>query len=187
MTCLTVDLYYLAGMVIFQQRTCVIVTGANRGFGKSLCEALASEVVADSVFVLLGRSPDQLESTKRRVLELNPDVQCAVFAEADCSQLPLEELSNFFEHTASSSLSLGSCDLLLIHNAASVGDPSQHAKTLVHDEVAAYMQLNMAAMVSINNIVLEKFSACQKKTIVQISSLAAVQPVKSVAMYCAGM
>ena len=63
---------------MFQSRTFVILTGASKGFGQALACSLAREfckndVGKESVLVLVARSAEGLEKTRKMVAQISSD------------------------------------------------------------------------------------------------------------------
>ena len=173
-------------MANFSMATTVIISGASRGLGKALCIGLAAKhLKPNSVMLLLGRSVESLEATKSEVMKVNDSVNVLIYAKFQCDAFDTTSFANFLEQ---SKATLSTTDaLLIIHNAGTVGDPSQ--QTLKVDLAGSndYMAVNFSSMVAANNILLANLDGFEHKTVVNISSLCAVQPVKCLGLYCAGM
>lgn len=174
----------------FSQPTIVIITGAGRGVGRSLCLELVRELKPSSVLLLFGRSEDSLQATRSRVLEINSTVTAVVYCKFDCNLLDTCALACFLEAFISSStkakLTQNNSALLLIHNAGTVGNPSQQCVDYDLETTSEYMMVNFTSMVSANTIILQAFKAWGHKTVVNVSSLCAVQAQKSLGLYCSG-
>jgi len=169
-------------MGIFDLPICAIVTGANRGFGRELCFVISSELPANSTLVLLGRNRDALESEKKELASKTPSINILIFHNFECNRLDTQSLLQFFNDHDNLFKDLSS--LLLVHNAGSVGDPSQSCVDLGLPQVTDYMNINFNSMVATNSIVLNKFASCKHKTVINLSSLLALQPSKSLSLYC---
>lgn len=77
-------------------------------------------------------------------------------------------------------------EVLLINNAAMVG-PIDRVEKLNEKEILKHIQVNLCAPIMMTQIFLKLFSQFKKnKTVVQITSGAALKPVEGWALYCAG-
>ena len=65
-------------MFLSGSRTCCVITGASRGFGRSVAIALAREFSSAGIeghFVLLARCEEDLQETRNKVIETYPSAQ----------------------------------------------------------------------------------------------------------------
>lgn len=77
-------------------------------------------------------------------------------------------------------------EVYLINNAAIVG-PIDRVEKLNEKDISKHMQINLSAPILMTQIFLDLFSKFKGfKTVVQITSGAAVSPVEGWALYCAG-
>ncbi|PNJ79395.1 SPR isoform 3 [Pongo abelii] len=159
-------------------RAVCLLTGASRGFGRTLAPLLASLLSPGSVLVLNARNDEALrqleaelgaERSGLRVVRVPADLG----TEAGLQQLlgALRELPR----------PEGLQRLLLINNAGFV---DQSDSTQVNN----YWALNLTSMLCLTSSVLKAFPASPglNRTVVNISSLCALQPFKGWALYCAG-
>ncbi|XP_789849.2 sepiapterin reductase [Strongylocentrotus purpuratus] len=165
-----------------------IVTGASRGIGRAIAIALSSKFSAESHIVLTGRSVDALNETQRMVQAAAPGVQCKVVI-ADHSD----------EGNISSTLSEITKDVspdefqrfLLIHNAASMWDVSRYAGQSTTSDLRSlqdFCMLNITSALLLTSHYLKTFPQRNgaSRTIVNISSLAALVPFPGCSVYCMG-
>ncbi|XP_032033251.2 sepiapterin reductase [Hylobates moloch] len=166
-------------------RAVCLLTGASRGFGRTLAPLLASLLSPGSVLVLNARNDEALrqleaelgaEQSGLRVVRVPADLG----AEAGLQQLlgALRELPR----------PEGLQRLLLINNAGSLGDVSKGFVDLSDStQVNNYWALNLTSMLCLTSSVLKAFPASPglNRTVVNISSLCALQPFKGWALYCA--
>lgn len=171
-------------MVNFEDSVCLVVTGAGRGYGRALCLAVVPHMHKKSVVILLGRSKDPLEQTKLFMLQKNSSVTVYIYDGLECSSLNEDSLSKFVSECVPALSSTHS--LLILHNCGTVGKPSLKGTDYKLLEANQYMLINFSSMVAVNNILLKQLSVCAQKTVVNISSLCAVQPSKGLSFYCAG-
>ncbi|NXJ18060.1 SPRE reductase, partial [Dicrurus megarhynchus] len=174
--------------------TACVVTGASRGFGRSLARLLAPQLGPGSVLLLLARSAEalaELAAELRAGAATGSDtgstglrVQC-VAADLGCEEglrtagAALRELLQ--------DASFGR--LLLVNNAGSLGDVSKSFLDLTDlEEINAYFSFNISSALCLTSTALRAFGArpgCSR-TVVNISSLCAREPFRSWALYCAG-
>jgi len=76
-------------------------------------------------------------------------------------------------------------DLLMVHNAGTVGDPSQSCLSLSLQTASDYMTLNFTSAVAANSVFLDVYKSLSNKTVVNISSLCGILATKSLTLYCA--
>lgn len=162
---------------------CVLVTGANRGLGKTICLSAASKLQPGSVLVLLGRSEEGLKFTQEEILKLNSSIAVYVYAQFECANLDCESLTNYLKGLR---LPESVSDLLIVHNAGTVGDPSQSCLSLSLQTASDYMTLNFTSAVAANSVFLDVYKSLSNKTVVNISSLCGILATKSLTLYCAG-
>ncbi|KAM7167386.1 sepiapterin reductase [Macrochelys suwanniensis] len=164
-----------------------ILTGASRGFGRSLALLLAPWLEAGSVLILVARSRGALA-------ELEAELQCH-FPGLKVSSVPAdlstEDGLQVVLRGVQDKLP-GAEDLerlLIINNAGSLGDLSKSFVDFTSPaEVNSYFAFNVTSALcltsSILNAVPEHPGLC--KTVVNISSLCALKPFKSWTLYCTG-
>ncbi|XP_050177036.1 sepiapterin reductase [Myiozetetes cayanensis] len=176
--------------------TACVVTGASRGFGRSLARLLAPRLGPGSLLVLLARSAEPLAEladelrgtgstgstggsggTGLRVLSLTADLGCedglrrAIAALREV--LPTEPFGR----------------LILVNNAGSLGDVSKSFLDLTDpDEINAYLAFNVTSALCLTSTALQAFGRRpgSRRTVVNISSLCALKPFRSWALYCSG-
>lgn len=167
-------------------RCLCVLTGASRGFGRVVAALLAPRLSPGSVLLLSARSDEAL----RRVE-----------AELDAARLGLRVvrvpadlgtdagLQRLLEAVLGLPRPQGLQRLLLINNAGSLGDVSKGIVDLADPgEVNNYWALNLTSTLCLTSSVLKAFrdSPGLSRTVVNISSLCALQPFKGWALYCAG-
>ncbi|KAA0714483.1 Sepiapterin reductase [Triplophysa tibetana] len=169
-------------------RALCIITGASKGYGRTLALQLSCLMKPRSVLMLVARSADQLNKVKEDVRALNDghkklDVRCV---QADLEKTEgVEKTVQAIKDTSSSDMD----HFLLINNAASLGDVSRSALTFTDPaEVNRYLSLNVSCVLSLTARVLQAFPhrAGLQRTVVNISSLCALKPFPSWVLYCTG-
>ncbi|KAI9319757.1 Sepiapterin reductase [Dichotomocladium elegans] len=168
-----------------------IITGANRGFGRAIAEEVVTRyvVAAKKVsLVLVGREAGPLH-------ELAKDLQ----ARGDGNQVAAHVIAGMSLDTGSTS-----CDAVLaeiskttgpyssatlINNAGTTGDLSKRVMEYSASEIQAYLNVNVASYVALVSGFLKLLSNRPEmitKTIVNISSLLAVEPFPHWGLYATG-
>ncbi|KAM9793648.1 sepiapterin reductase-like isoform X2 [Syngnathus typhle] len=104
-------------------RALCIITGASKGFGRALAKEMARVVKPGSVFVLVARSGDELQTLKTELVESELEVRCVVL---DLSQMEAPER---VVQTAKESFSPDIEHVILVNNAAALGDVSRFTKS----------------------------------------------------------
>ncbi|NXO10415.1 SPRE reductase, partial [Oriolus oriolus] len=178
--------------------TACVVTGASRGFGRSLARLLAPQLGPGSVLVLLARSAEALAELAAE-LRAGPAtgsdtgsdsggtglrVQC-VAADLGCEEGLRRAGAALRELLQDASFGR----LLLINNAGSLGDISKSFLDLSDlEEINTYFSFNISSALCLTSTALRAFGARPggSRTVVNISSLCAREPFRSWALYCAG-
>uniref|UniRef100_A0A8C3VDU1 Sepiapterin reductase n=1 Tax=Catharus ustulatus TaxID=91951 RepID=A0A8C3VDU1_CATUS len=158
--------------------TACVVTGASRGFGRSLARLLAPQLGPGSVLLLLARSEDALG-------ELASELRSGCVPADLGSEEGMRRASAALRELLQDS-SFGR--LLLINNAGSLGDISKSFQDLSDlQEINTYFSFNISSALCLTSTALRAFGArpgCSR-TVVNISSLCAREPFPSWALYCA--
>lgn len=169
-------------------RALCIITGASRGFGRAAALQLSRAVRPGSVLVLAARSGADLRAAREELAA----------SEAGRAGLRLHSVvadvgqAEGLDSIVSASTEASSADidhLILINNAASLGDVSRFTTGFTSlSEVDSYMSLNVSSPLCLTARVLQAFPrrAGLKRTVVNISSLCALQPFRSWVLYCTG-
>ncbi|XP_067270681.1 sepiapterin reductase b [Pseudorasbora parva] len=169
-------------------RALCIITGASKGFGRTLALQLSFLLKPRSVLMLVARTADQLNELKEDIVNLNASQKKL---EVFCVQADLEEAEGV-EKTVQAAKEASSTEmdhLLLINNAASLGDVSRFAQSFTDPaEVNRYLSLNVSGALSLTAGVLQAFPrhVGLRRTVVNISSLCALKPFPSWVLYCTG-
>uniref|UniRef100_A0A1E1X895 Sepiapterin reductase n=1 Tax=Amblyomma aureolatum TaxID=187763 RepID=A0A1E1X895_9ACAR len=161
-----------------------IITGASAGIGRAIAVAFSREVAENSVLVITGRNSERLIETKRLVGEVAPGVQ-VIAQTMDHSKATFEEYRKLISDTWAN----GADGVVLVHNAATLGDVRKYAITYTDEkEIDDYFHLNLTSVMTLTSAFLEKFprSSTVPRVIVNITSLAAVKAWAGLGLYCTG-
>ncbi|TFK14960.1 recombination activating protein 1 [Platysternon megacephalum] len=164
-----------------------ILTGASRGFGRSLALLLAPRLETGSVLIPVARSQGGLAELEAKLRSSFPSLKVHS-VQADLST---EEGLQLVLRAAQEKLP-GVADLerlLIINNAGSLGDISKSFLDFTSPaEVNSYFAFNVTSALCLTSSILKAFPGhpglC--KTVVNISSLCALKPFKSWTLYCTG-
>nr|XP_023474668.1 sepiapterin reductase [Equus caballus] len=167
-------------------RALCVLTGASRGFGRALAPLLARLLSPSSVLVISARNDEALRQLEAELGAARPGLRVVrvpadLGAEAGLQQLlgTLRELPR----------PEGLQRVLLINNVGSLGDVSKGFVDLADStEMNNYWALNLTSMLCLTSGILKAFpdSPGLSRTVVNISSLCALQPFKGWTLYCAG-
>lgn len=164
----------------------VIITGASVGIGRALAQAFSREVAEKSVFVITGRNAENLNETKRLVAQDAPGVE-VVARVMDHSTATFDDYRKLITDTWSK---ISAADgVLLVHNVGTIGDVRKYATALTDEkEIDDYFHLNITSVMTLTSAFLEKFpnGSNISRTIINISSLAAIKPMAGTGIYCTG-
>lgn len=162
----------------------LLVTGASKGIGARMAIETSKNFRAGSVVVLLARSPDGLEITKAEILKGNEGLKVIVKA-IDLTKPAVADLKALISDTYDATTAF---DLaMMIHNVGTVGDVSKWARDINdYPELESYYSTNVFAVMMLNNLLLKVISATTQKFVVNITSKAAIVPMKSFGFYCTG-
>ncbi|KAK9533024.1 hypothetical protein VZT92_010379 [Zoarces viviparus] len=167
-------------------RALCIITGASRGFGRTIATDMSRLVKPGSALVLTARSVDDLRALQAELAESEAGraglvVECVV---ADLSQKGgLESIVSVSKEAFSEDMD----HVLLVNNAGSLGDVSRYAKAFTDmAEVDSYLSLNVSSSLCLTASVLQAFPQRpgQQRTVLNITSLCALQPFRSWVLYC---
>uniref|UniRef100_A0A1B6LTE4 Sepiapterin reductase n=1 Tax=Graphocephala atropunctata TaxID=36148 RepID=A0A1B6LTE4_9HEMI len=161
------------------QRSFCLVSGASQGIGQSFAVEFAHRFSAGSRLVLVARSVTGLEETKSLILTNNPHITVQTHS-VDLSQPDPGVFKDILQQAESYDLAM------LVHNAGSLGRIDQLAADIDDpQEWNRYMSLNLYHVTTLTAEFLRKFTSGHR-TIVNVTSLCAVKPFRSMGYYCVG-
>ncbi|NXF27257.1 SPRE reductase, partial [Rhodinocichla rosea] len=195
-----------AGPGFFSATACV-VTGASRGFGFFLARLLAPQLGPGSVLFLLARSADALAELATEFFSgatgsaTGSATGCDFFSSTGSSELRVQCVPVFLGseqglRRAGAALRFFLRDaspppqtIPLLLFPGSLGDISKSFLDLTDlEEIDAYFSFNISSALCLTSTALRAFGArpgCSR-TVVNISSLCALEPFPSWALYCSG-
>ncbi|KAI9498062.1 hypothetical protein BDB00DRAFT_755268 [Zychaea mexicana] len=185
--------------------TLYVITGASRGFGQAIANAIASKANHKSTLILVGRQRDPLENVANQ-LQGNASVTARVISDVSLDSAvaaqrtilkPLETMVTELQQPVTRAV--------LVNNAGSTGDLSKKVSGYEAQEVQAYVDMNIASYITLvsgfirlfhpeeedDNSAAAAVTAATRPiapelTIVNISSLLAVQPFANWGLYASG-
>lgn len=176
----------------------VLISGASRGLGRCIALEFARNIpLAASCVFSLGSSPDsarQLETLKSDIMKLRGNeiyTDVRLVSEDFCDTNELERISERFVLDPSSILTPANKEkvahVIFISNAGTLG-PLNRVEALELSQITKAYDLNITSSTYLTSKVLQKYGSCKDVHIqlVNISSLAAVQPFSNWSLYCAG-
>ncbi|KAK2888641.1 sepiapterin reductase a [Channa argus] len=165
-----------------------IITGASRGFGRTVARDVARLMEPGSAFVLVARSGDELRALQAELGQSEAGkaglvVECVV---ADLSDMEgVESVVTTCEEAFSNQID----HVILVNNAASLGDVTRYAKSFTNmAEVDSYLSLNVSSSLCLTAKILQAFPQRSglRRTVINVSSLCALKPFCSWVLYCTG-
>lgn len=168
------------------KNTFLVVTGASRGIGKKVAIQTSQKLRDPSIVVLLARSITGLEETKAEILKVNPNLR-VICESIDLTKPSAEKLHEIL-FNAMHSICDNKFDLaMIVHNVGTIGNVQQSAKQVDNYEVLQdYYSINVFAPIVLNTQFLKLIPSSYPRLIVNITSKAAILPMKSCSYYCAG-
>ncbi|XP_056154622.1 sepiapterin reductase-like [Lampris incognitus] len=162
-----------------------VITGASRGFGRTLARHVARWLKPGSVLVLAARSGPDLRAlqTELTASGTGPAVRCVA------ADLATKEGVARVVGAAAEASTQDVDHLMLVNNAGSLGDVSRYTRDVVSmSEVDSYLSFNVSSALCVTTGVLRAVPPRPglKRTVVNVTSLCALQPFPSWVLYCTG-
>lgn len=169
----------------------MLVTGASQGIGEYWAIEFSKKLAKNSLVVLWARSEKGLEDTKAKILQVNPSVSVQIHS-IDLSSAKGSDYVQYLAQFSPSQYDL----YFLVNNAGTVGDVNKYTADM-NDEVEwkNYLDLNVVSFISLTSSFVSRFMTSSKQdsrtpapevSILNVTSLAAIQPLPSLGFYCVG-
>lgn len=173
---------------IFTKKTCCVITGASRGLGRAIAINFCSAFHPDSMFVLLSRDVQQLNSVKSEMETKSPGTTI-ITKHFDQSKLNFDVYAALFQDVfGTAGVDPGDFEqAMMVHNAGTEGDPSKYIRDLSDPElVGGCFDMNISGMILLNAAFLQTFpsSAVSCRVVVAMTSLSAIMPMRTWSLYC---
>ncbi len=179
-------------MEFWNQKTFCLVTGASRGIGRTVSIEFSKKVADGSVFLLMARSVAALEETKSAILEATTGRNISVVTVPVDLEKPNKDTYRNSIESALTQTNTSSVDFqhsILVHNAGSLGIEKKLKVAEMEDldELQSYFNLNVFSMMILTTQFFKIFNDSSKqRSIIQITSLAAINPCNTWGLYCTG-
>ncbi|XP_066991224.2 sepiapterin reductase-like [Anabrus simplex] len=172
------------------QRSFCLITGASQGIGRNLAIDFGRRLGKDSILILLARSEPNLVETKSLVENANDEISVQIHP-GDLSKPKPGQFKELIQNTLSV-LKAKPEDFqlaMIVHNAGSLGDVQEEASKITSmEKLEDYFSLNLFSVICLNSEFLSVFpeQSVSKRVVLNITSLCAVKPMKSLSYYCMG-
>ncbi|OWF39684.1 sepiapterin reductase-like [Mizuhopecten yessoensis] len=174
---------------IFLKKSFVVITGSSRGLGKSMALHFVGKFPPESVFVLMARNVEALESVRTDLVELVPELTVLV-KQYDQGNTDTGYFDGIFDNLLpENKLSTDDFDqAVIVHNCASTGDNEKTALQLCDaNHVRSFYNINLVGMILLNTSFFSLFSnPARSRMVVNITSGGSHIPTPSLNLYCAG-
>uniref|UniRef100_A0AAY4B132 Sepiapterin reductase n=1 Tax=Denticeps clupeoides TaxID=299321 RepID=A0AAY4B132_9TELE len=170
-------------------RSFCIVTGASKGLGRSIARQVAALLRPQSTLVLVARSGDKLKELQAELAASGAGEAGGLVVRLVAADLGAKDGVERVVREAREASSADIEHLMLFNNAASLGDVSRYAQSFTDmDEVDSYLSFNVSSALSLTAGVLKAFPQRPglRRTVVNVSSLCALEPFPTWVLYCTG-
>lgn len=166
----------LKGRLVF-----LMVTGASKGIGAKMAIETSKELAPGSVVVIIARSAAKLEETKMEILKGNSGLIVHAYP-MNLEKPSIEDMRKLFDKTFDAAVKF---DLaMIIHNVGTLGDTSRWVREIdCYEELQEFYNMNVFAPTILNNVMLKFVPYTTQRFIVNITSKAAIHPIKSFGFY----
>jgi len=177
---------------------CVVITGASRGLGRQIAVSFANHFndchkcgfncdQFSLSFILISRDVSALQNLSQDISSIDCHIRIA-----DIIGGSLDENLTIasFERTCETIASNHIYDqMIMVHNAGSLGDVNLLTSQIdmsSNELINSYFELNLFSVMQMTGIFLKVFGDVKYKSIINITSLAALVPFKGLSLYCIG-
>jgi short-subunit dehydrogenase len=178
---------------------CICITGSSRGLGKQIaigfskhfndchkCELNCNQFSLS--FVLISRDVSALQKLSQEISSIDCHIK---IVDIICGSIDDNITVALFEKTCQTIASNHIYDqIIIVHNAGSLGDVNLLTNQLdinSKEMLNSYFELNLFSVMQMTGIFLKLFAYIKHKTIINITSLAALTPFKGLSLYCIGI
>ncbi|KAM9810598.1 sepiapterin reductase b [Neosynchiropus ocellatus] len=165
-------------------RCLCIITGASKGFGRALAFEVSHHFQPGSVLLLVARSETLLEEVREEIRSGAGDLVVHCISADLSTREAVDRTVTLAKHESSREVD----HVLLVNNAASVGRISKVATLSDMDQLNSYFALNASSPLALTAGLLQAFPprAGLRWTLVNCSSVFALQGLQSFGLYCTG-
>jgi len=176
----------MSSAVNFSKKSIVFITGASRGIGQTIAIELARNLNQNSIFVLIARSQEGLDETKKQILTVDKAINVLTYV-VNLSKPDLSEYNDIFSKVLSSIDSSGIEFGYIIHNAGHAGVLKETTDLTDLQIWRDYYDLNMFSAVLLNSVFIQKIRPIAPQLVVlNITSLVGRIPFGNMSMYGSG-
>ncbi|XP_063978570.1 sepiapterin reductase-like [Diachasmimorpha longicaudata] len=169
------------GVDVLSGKVFLLITGASQGIGRQIAVTFSGLLEKGSKLLLLALDEGGLKGTADKISK-----HVAVdFKEVDLAVATADQLSEIIKK----SINPAQFDrIVIVHNVASMGDLSKLSTDMADfDYWRKYYDLNVFSPAVLNSVVMKLFKNVEcKKVVINMTSHAAVLPVKCSGYYCSG-
>ncbi|CEJ04141.1 Putative Sepiapterin reductase [Rhizopus microsporus] len=164
------------------KHTVYVITGANRGFGKVIAEVIASKAKEKTSIILVGRNRAELETIQLANVDTYFIGNISLEGAIQTEETIVKSLEDMMKDIAPITKAV------LINNAGSTGDLSKKVDDYTMEEIQTYIDLNVTSYIALITGFIRLFKNYNSvtMTIVNISSLLAVQAFPNWGLYATG-
>ncbi|XP_076163607.1 sepiapterin reductase [Ptiloglossa arizonensis] len=163
----------------------MLITGASRGIGRQLAILLGSILEDGSCVLLLAKNINALQETAKMI----PTNISVVTTSVDLSKASKDELHSIIMQSLKNKTPEEFDRVVILHNAGTMGNITECANDMTDINTwRSYYDLNVFSPIILNGVVMKIFNedTNTEKTIINITSLFAIQPGKAVCYYATG-
>ena len=157
----------------------IAITGANRGFGRSVAVALSKKFPQSTLLLSHRATSKGMDETERLCLESGAEkvVKWEIDMSTDSETVRKSSIEAFTQFASSKKV-------MLINNAGSLGG-LQNTGDLPPDVISENIMSNMTAPIVITSAFMSLFgNKAEDVKVVNISSLLAIKALKGFSLYC---
>ncbi|XP_076618615.1 sepiapterin reductase [Colletes latitarsis] len=163
----------------------LLITGASRGIGRQIAISFGSMLEEGSHVVLLATNLNALKETAKNIAT-NVSIDTV---NVDLSKPTKDEFHNIIMQSLKSRTPKQFDRIVIVHNVGSIGNISDYANDLTDvDSWRRYYDLNVFSPAILNGVIMKIFNedTNTEKTIINITSLMAIEPKKGICCYSTG-